>query len=147
MSNHSSKAIVNKVLRQITESKELSQEITLALHAVFRDTLFEALHISESKSVAKVRSDSGRVMFRVSDLCLRPEHREESEEVEEDTHTCLLFPNYCSCEIFLKGVIIESNLVMCRHLLAVAISNALNMTENIQLNDQDFAEHHYSWIA
>ncbi|OBZ91455.1 Zinc finger SWIM domain-containing protein 7 [Choanephora cucurbitarum] len=145
-----SKAIVNKLLRQITEAKELQPETVLTLHAVFRDTLFEALHISESKSgrclvVAKIQSDSGRVIFRVSDLCLRPEI--ESEELDEHTHTCLLFPNYCSCDTFVKGVILESSALMCRHLLAVAISHALNRTETIQLNDQDFAEHYYSWIA
>ncbi|KAI8377152.1 hypothetical protein EDC96DRAFT_494678 [Choanephora cucurbitarum] len=145
MSNHSSKAIVNKLLRQITEAKELQPETVLTLHAVFRDTLFEALHITESKSVAKIQSDSGRVMFRVSDLCLRPEI--ESEELDEHTHTCLLFPNYCSCDTFVKDVILESSAMMCRHLLAVAISHALNRTETIQLNDQDFAEHYYSWIA
>ncbi|KAI8054931.1 uncharacterized protein B0P05DRAFT_560809, partial [Gilbertella persicaria] len=100
--------------------------------------------------VAKVKSNSGRVVFRVSDLCLYPEEervgKEKEDEEIENIFTCLLFPRHCSCETFLKEVILQDKSIMCRHLLAIMISHALNISENIQLNDEDFAEHYYSWV-
>ncbi|KAI7904095.1 uncharacterized protein BX663DRAFT_355413 [Cokeromyces recurvatus] len=83
----------------------------------------------EMCAVKKYQSESGRVIYRVSDACL-----ELKNKYRKDMFTCLLLPRHCTCDIFLKQVIIEDKMVMCRHLLAAILSDILNMFEFEQLN-------------
>lgn len=61
-------------------------------------------------TVKKVQSESGRFLYRVSDLCLYPE--EKPDVYERDTFTCFLSPRHCSCDAFLEHVVIDSSRIM-----------------------------------
>ncbi|KAI9472205.1 MAG: hypothetical protein EXX96DRAFT_611454 [Benjaminiella poitrasii] len=137
-----SNVLIDKIINELYEAKELKEDFISILYAIFQDTLYEALHIAENNSVKKYQSESGRTVYRVSDACLQLKNK-----YRKDTFTCLLLPRHCTCDNFLKQVVIDDTMVMCRHLLAAILSDVLDILEFEQLNNELFAENYYNWIG
>ncbi|KAG1054692.1 hypothetical protein G6F46_008657 [Rhizopus delemar] len=97
--------ILEKVIQQIKEEQELTEDTTHALYAFFDDQLYESIHIAES----------------------------EAE------------PKYCSCKEFLDQVVCNEETLLCRHVLAVILSEVFNSYKSSMVDDITFAEEYYKF--
>ncbi|PHZ09573.1 uncharacterized protein RHIMIDRAFT_240692 [Rhizopus microsporus ATCC 52813] len=135
-------AILDNVIRQVKERQEFDQDSIHVLHSLFKEYLFESIHIAESKSVTKICCESGRYLFNVSDHCLYSKE-EEKDEYSRDIFLCTIEPRYCSCKEFFDRVLCHKDLLMCRHLLAVIISDIFDMHQVVNIDNITFAEEYY----
>ncbi|KAI8641652.1 hypothetical protein BD408DRAFT_417700 [Parasitella parasitica] len=59
----------------------------------------------------------------------------------------MIAPRYCNCDKFMDGVIFGNEMTMCRHILAVSLSESLQLLEINALEDNAFAQEYKRWFS
>uniref|UniRef100_T1KHA1 SWIM-type domain-containing protein n=1 Tax=Tetranychus urticae TaxID=32264 RepID=T1KHA1_TETUR len=93
---------------------------------LFGDDLVNAFDLIDKKRIYLVRSDSGRQVFKVL------------SKDGANYYICYTHAYYCTCPAF-KHKVITSDLVMCKHLTATRIADAMGLVEIENINDQQMA--------
>ncbi|XP_065830416.1 zinc finger SWIM domain-containing protein 7-like [Oscarella lobularis] len=113
-------------VRKEKESNEngLSDSLLSALNCIFGQSLVYALDLVDKKSVTKYTCPSGRSTFKVVGS-------------SGDVYTCLLNSNYCTCPSYVYTVLVKRDVLMCKHVLAMHLSVALDACTAREISDSD----------
>ncbi|CAO0789632.1 unnamed protein product [Mucor circinelloides] len=141
---HYSDELIDLIFKRLEEEGILTKETTLRLYSIFDKTLLESLQLTEGKQVTKIQSESGRTLYRVSNECIS---ELEDPAAQEITNTCMINPKYCNCDKFIQDVIFKNDMIMCRHILAVKLSESLKLFETNHLRDKMFAQEYKRWLS
>ncbi|KAI7878070.1 hypothetical protein K492DRAFT_197122 [Lichtheimia hyalospora FSU 10163] len=118
-----------------TVTAELAQQ----LFELFEITLHDSFYLIDNNAVERAQCQAGRVIYRVSDACF------QNDDQPNTWYTCFPHPRYCSCIEFRNEILCERTTLMCRHLLAVALVDALDLLPGEPIDDEEFAEIMYRW--
>ncbi|XP_068748825.1 zinc finger SWIM domain-containing protein 7-like [Montipora capricornis] len=105
---------------------QLTDELLSALHFVFHQPLLHALDLVDQKKVTKLTSTSGRVLYQV-------------EGSSNRVYNCLITGEFCTCPSYTYTVLVKTESLMCKHLLAVHLAEALGECTNKAIRDEEFA--------
>ncbi len=99
-----------EVRRETQENRHISDDLMLALHFLFHQTLPQALDLVDRKHVSHCVCPSGRELYRVQGSGQR-------------IYTCLVSSNYCSCPSFVYTVlhVVREDSLVCKHMLVVQL--------------------------
>lgn len=97
------------------------------LHFIHQASFVSALELVDSGSVSHMLSPSGRSVYQVIGSSGTP-------------YTCFSTSNYCSCPAFTFSVLHKENHIMCKHRLAVKISDITGKTKVVNISDQQLAD-------
>ncbi|SAL97429.1 hypothetical protein [Absidia glauca] len=141
MNEQQSESLLNEVLGTIQHSKEMTYDQVRVLHCLLGNTVVEALHLIDTDSVARLEcgDQAKRHLYRIQDTVEAPKEKKE-------TQLCFLLPRHCTCGVFLSSVICEQKALVCRHVLAALLFEALQRQQGIiTLDEETFAEILYTW--
>ena len=123
--------LVKEIANERNDSEEdstvPSDELLLALHVAFPQTLQQALDLVDRNSVTKVVSASGRELFQVKGSSGR-------------IYTCLMTSEFCTCPSYTYYVLMKEEVLMCKHVLAVYVAQNLQNLNERSVSDDDFAK-------
>ncbi len=125
-----------EVRRETQENGHISDDLMAALHFLFHQTLPQALDLVDRKHVSHCVCPSGRELYRVQGSGQR-------------TYTCLVSSNYCSCPSFVYTVLVREDSLMCKHMLAMQLAQAMAAAQEVAVSDEEFAEllGSNAWVA
>lgn len=106
------------------EHESLTDDILSALHVVFQAPLLPALDLVDHHKVTRLTSPSGRTVCQVIGSSGTP-------------YTCLTSTNYCDCPAYQFSVLKNEDQLMCKHLLAVHLSIAMEKCGEQSVTDED----------
>ncbi|XP_056602497.1 zinc finger SWIM domain-containing protein 7 isoform X2 [Triplophysa dalaica] len=109
--------------RTYTQTKHIPDDLLIALRFVFGPCALQALDLVEKHSVKCVTSPSGRKVFQVLGGSGR-------------LYTCYSSCHYCPCPAFSFSVLRRNESLMCKHLLAACLSQAMGLCHQEQVSDQ-----------
>ncbi|KAI6648826.1 Zinc finger SWIM domain-containing protein 7 [Oopsacas minuta] len=119
--------LFQEVKEQWTTDGEISDGLMRDLLTVFPNSLFPALDLVDHKAVTRLKSTSGRCVYEVA-------------SVSEQSYSCLLEANFCPCSSFHYSVLSKDEAIMCKHLLAIHISVALDIVSHIGVTNRSLTE-------
>jgi len=121
--------VADQLFSEVRLAKEqhgrLTDEILSALHFVFHQPLLHALDLIDQKNVIKLTTPSGRSLYQVVG---------SSNQV----YNCLITGEFCTCPSYTFTVLVKMESLMCKHLLAVHLAEALGECRNRDISDEDF---------
>ncbi|XP_076345462.1 zinc finger SWIM domain-containing protein 7-like isoform X2 [Tachypleus tridentatus] len=104
----------------------MTDEVLTALNFIFHGLLLPAMELVDQRNVKHVVSCSGRELFQVYEssgvFCL-----------------CLKSSNYCSCQYYKYSILRRGDHLMCKHMLASRLSEAMELCQEIQYTDETVA--------
>ncbi|CAH1802235.1 unnamed protein product [Owenia fusiformis] len=125
--NESLKQLFEEVKQVYTQKQSIPDSLLSALNFVFKSPLLPALDLVERRCVTMVTSPSGRCVYQVVGSSGTP-------------YTCLLSCDYCGCPAYKFSVIKRGDHIMCKHILAVHLSDAMGLTKELISTDLDLAD-------
>uniref|UniRef100_A0A672GIT4 Zinc finger, SWIM-type containing 7 n=1 Tax=Salarias fasciatus TaxID=181472 RepID=A0A672GIT4_SALFA len=93
---------------------------------IFGSSALQALDLVDQRSVTCVSSPSGRKAFQVAGGSGR-------------LYTCFLSCHYCPCPAFAYTVLRRNGGLLCKHLLAVYLCQAMAVTQQDSVSDQQMS--------
>lgn len=105
----------------------IRDEDLLALKCMCGPNLLSALDILDKSAVELHTTPSGRTAYIV-------------RGTSRNTYLCLKAENFCSCLSFQYTVLNRRDSVMCKHLLAVHVAEAIRGAVVKEVSDEDLAE-------
>uniref|UniRef100_A0A672GZ92 Zinc finger, SWIM-type containing 7 n=1 Tax=Salarias fasciatus TaxID=181472 RepID=A0A672GZ92_SALFA len=96
------------------------------LKFIFGSSALQALDLVDQRSVTCVSSPSGRKAFQVAGGSGR-------------LYTCFLSCHYCPCPAFAYTVLRRNGGLLCKHLLAVYLCQAMAVTQQDSVSDQQMS--------
>ncbi|NP_001077009.1 zinc finger SWIM domain-containing protein 7 [Danio rerio] len=115
--------LLKDLQRTYSEIKQIPDDLLIALRFVFGPCALQALDLVDQHSVTCVSSPSGRKAFQVLGGSGR-------------LYTCFTSCHYCPCPAFSFTVLRRNESLMCKHLLAVVLSQAMGLCQQEQVSDQ-----------
>ncbi|XP_038062124.1 zinc finger SWIM domain-containing protein 7-like [Patiria miniata] len=100
----------------------LPEDLLSALHFVFKAPLLQALDLVDNKSVTKITCPAGRIAFQVLGSSGIP-------------YICLPSSNFCSCQYYSFTVLKRNDVDLCKHVLAVLLSCAMEVCQEQQVSN------------
>ncbi|XP_006138762.1 zinc finger SWIM domain-containing protein 7 isoform X2 [Pelodiscus sinensis] len=123
-------AVAEELLREIKkafqETSHVPDELLLALKFIFGSSAVAALDLVDQHSVSRVVSPSGRAVYQVLG---------SSGKV----YTCYAACHFCTCPAFAFSVLRKNDSLLCKHLLAVYLSQAAGVCQELSVSDQHLA--------
>ncbi|KAG9486031.1 hypothetical protein GDO78_008887 [Eleutherodactylus coqui] len=119
--------LLREIKQNYQETSQISDEHLLGLKFIFGPTALYALDLVDQCSVTHVTSPSGRSTFQVTG---------SSSKV----YTCYKACHYCSCPAFSFSVLRRNDSLMCKHILAVYISQAIGRCQDLSVSDNHMSE-------
>ncbi|XP_043858651.1 zinc finger SWIM domain-containing protein 7 [Dromiciops gliroides] len=121
---------VEEILSEIAATHgataQVPDELLLALKFLFGPSAVQALDLVDRHSVTRVSSPSGRTIYQVLG---------SSGKV----YTCFASCHYCSCPAFEFSVLRKSDSLLCKHLLAVYLSLALGVCQDLSVSNKQLS--------
>ncbi|XP_016051995.1 PREDICTED: zinc finger SWIM domain-containing protein 7 [Miniopterus natalensis] len=105
----------------------LPDEHLLSLKFVFGSSALQALDLVDRQSITLVSSPSGRRVYQVLGSSGK-------------TYTCLASCHYCSCPAFAFSVLRKSESLLCKHLLAVYLSQVMGTCQQLSVSDKQLTD-------
>ncbi|XP_055729379.1 zinc finger SWIM domain-containing protein 7-like [Salvelinus fontinalis] len=108
------------------EKTKIPDDLLIALRFVFGSCALQALDLVDQRSVTCVSSPSGRRAYQViggSGLL----------------YTCYTSCHYCSCPAFAYTVLRRNESLLCKHILAAYLSQAMELSQQEALSDQQMS--------
>ncbi|KAI8336808.1 hypothetical protein BC941DRAFT_471328 [Chlamydoabsidia padenii] len=141
MNDQRAESLLNEIIGTIQDSGKLTYDQIRVLHCLLGNTVVESLHLLDTNSVTRL--DCGeqvkRRLYSIEDTLDSPKEKREKQ-------LCFLFPRHCSCGYFLSSVVCEQTALLCRHILAALLFEALGQQQGITTLDEDaYAEVLYTW--
>ncbi|XP_078080650.1 zinc finger SWIM domain-containing protein 7 isoform X2 [Mustelus asterias] len=115
--------LLKRVKRVYQELSQLTDELLLALKFVFGPAALNALELVDQRSVTLVHSPSGRSLYQVEG---------SSGQVYHCLSSCL----YCSCPAFMYSVLRRNDNILCKHILAVYLCQAMGAYHQLAVSDK-----------
>ncbi|XP_061817959.2 zinc finger SWIM domain-containing protein 7 [Nerophis lumbriciformis] len=120
-------AVAEQLFRDIhniyQETSQIPDDLLIALTFVFGQWAVQALDLVDQHSVTCLSSPSGRKAFQVTggSGCL---------------YTCFASCHYCPCPAFAYMVLRRNKGLLCKHILAVYLCEAMGVTHTQSVPDQ-----------
>lgn len=108
-------------------STQIPDELLLSLEFVFGSSAIQALDLVDRESVTLISSPSGRRVYQVLGSSGK-------------TYTCLASCHYCSCPAFSFSVLRKSDSLLCKHLLAIYLSQLLRNCQQLHVSDKQLTD-------
>ena len=120
--------LFSEVGRIYKETKTLPDSVLSALHFMFPGgSLAQALDLVEKQCVSKLVSPSGRCMYQVVGSTGTP-------------YACFTTSVYCGCYAYRYSVLKRGDHPMCKHVLAINLSNTMGLTKSQEVTDKELAD-------
>lgn len=117
--------LFTEVGRIYKETKTIPDNVLSALHFVFPGgSLVQAMDLVEKQSVSRLASPSGRDLYQVIGSTGTP-------------YMCFTTSEFCSCYSYRYAVLKKSEHAMCKHVLAIRLSEAMGLTKYQEVSDQE----------
>uniref|UniRef100_A0A8C4W2W8 Zinc finger SWIM-type containing 7 n=1 Tax=Gopherus evgoodei TaxID=1825980 RepID=A0A8C4W2W8_9SAUR len=96
------------------------------LKFVFGSSAVAALDLVDQHSVTRIVSPSGRAVYQVLGSSGK-------------LYTCYASCHFCTCPAFAFSVLRKNNSLMCKHILAMYLSQATGACQELSVSDQQLA--------
>lgn len=106
------------------ETSRIPDDMLVALKFVFGPCALQALDLVDQRSVTCVSSPSGRRAFQVTGGSGR-------------MYTCFVSCHFCPCPAFAYKVLRRNEGLLCKHILAVYLSQAMGVTQQDCMSDEE----------
>ncbi|XP_005870254.2 PREDICTED: zinc finger SWIM domain-containing protein 7 [Myotis brandtii] len=106
---------------------DVPDEHLLLLKFVFGSSALQALDLVDRQSITLISSPSGRHVYQVLGSSGK-------------TYTCLASCHYCSCPAFAFSVLRKSDSLLCKHLLAVYLSQIMGTCQQLSVSDKQLTD-------
>ncbi|XP_023983520.1 zinc finger SWIM domain-containing protein 7 [Physeter macrocephalus] len=124
-------AVVEELLSEMAaaarDGAPIPDEHLLSLKFVFGSSAVQALDLVDRQSVTLISSPSGRRVYQVLGSSGR-------------TYVCLASCHYCSCPAFAFSVLRKSDSLLCKHLLAVYLSQVMRTCQQLSVSDKQLTD-------
>ncbi|XP_052103349.1 zinc finger SWIM domain-containing protein 7-like isoform X4 [Mytilus californianus] len=110
----------------VERSRECLQRFWKKLSFVYQSPLLPALDLVDHRNVSHMTSPSGRSVYQVIGSSGTP-------------YTCFTTSLYCSCPAFRYSVLMKDDHLMCKHVLAIKLSEAMKLTKTLEVTDDEMA--------
>ncbi|XP_026184625.1 zinc finger SWIM domain-containing protein 7 [Mastacembelus armatus] len=123
-------AVAEQLFRDIQkthqESSQIPDDLLIALKFVFGPCALQALDLVDQRSVTCLSSPSGRKAFQVmgGSGCL---------------YTCFVSCHYCPCPAFAYAVLRRNEALLCKHILAIYLCQAMGVALQESVSDQQMS--------
>ncbi|KAM7398428.1 hypothetical protein PAMA_006374 [Pampus argenteus] len=108
------------------ETSQIPDDLLIALKFVFGSCALQALDLVDQRSVTCLSSPSGRKAFQVMGGAGR-------------LYTCFLSCHYCPCPAFAYTVLRRNEGLLCKHILAAYLCQAMGVTQQEGATDQQMS--------
>ncbi|KAG7516202.1 zinc finger SWIM domain-containing protein 7 [Solea senegalensis] len=105
------------------ETSQIPDDLLIALKFIFGPCALPALDLVDQHSVTCLSSPSGRKVFQVTGGSGR-------------LYTCFVSCHYCPCPAFAHTVLRKNEGLLCKHILAVYLCQAMGVTQQDSVTDQ-----------
>ncbi|KAK9763034.1 Zinc finger SWIM domain-containing protein 7 [Basidiobolus ranarum] len=112
------------ILGRIGETQTITDENLVALYTLYKDVLLDALRLIDNNAIKKMVCPSKRKLYQIAD-----------PEADEP-----VLYEYCTCSAFLREVVIYKRNTLCKHLLAIRLSEALGTCSEVAISDKEFVD-------
>ncbi|EDO33107.1 predicted protein, partial [Nematostella vectensis] len=102
----------------------LTDELMSALYFVFHEPVLHGLDLVDRRSITKLVSPSGRTIYQVIGSA-------------GQMYTCLLSSDYCTCPSYTYTVLVKMDSILCKHLLAAHLAEALGNIKEKRVLDHE----------
>lgn len=119
--------LLKEVKKAFLETSHIPDELLLALKFVFGSSALYALDLVDQRSVTRVTSPSGRMVFQVLGSSGK-------------LYTCYSSCHYCSCPSFAFSVLKRNDSLLCKHVLAIYLSEALGACQERSASDKQMSQ-------
>ncbi|NXP88153.1 ZSWM7 protein, partial [Passerina amoena] len=93
------------------------------LKFIFGPSAVPALDLVDQRSVTRLRSPSGRILYQVLGSSGK-------------LYTCYSSCHFCTCPAFGFSVLQKSESLLCKHILAVYLSQALEACQELAVSEE-----------
>lgn len=124
LTNNPIRAASDEIFRQIAEQKHITDSQLASLYHLYPGIFEKALDLADTSAVTKFVCGT-KILFQVTGSAGFP-------------YIC--FEDYCSCPAFANSSIMHSDLICCKHQLAVAVVKALNTATPVQVAEEQFTQ-------
>ncbi|XP_023198143.1 zinc finger SWIM domain-containing protein 7 [Xiphophorus maculatus] len=114
------------IQKNYEETTQIPDDLLIALKFVFGTCALQALDLVDQRSVTCLSSPSGRKAFQVTGGSGR-------------LYTCFLSCHYCPCPAFTYTVLRRNQGLLCKHILAVYLCQAMAVTQQESVSDQQMS--------
>lgn len=114
------------IQKTFQEKTIIPDDLLIALRFVFGSCALQALDLVDQRSVTCVSSPSGRQAFQVLGASGR-------------LYTCFTSCHYCPCPAFAYTVLRRNESLLCKHILAVYLSQAIEVSQMESVSDQQMS--------
>ncbi|EFB15145.1 hypothetical protein PANDA_009722, partial [Ailuropoda melanoleuca] len=97
------------------------------LKFIFGSSAIQALDLVDRQSITLISSPSGRRVYQVLGSSGR-------------TYLCLASCHYCSCPAFAFSVLRKNDSLLCKHLLAVYLSQVTRTCRQLKVSDKQLTD-------
>ncbi|KAG5283975.1 hypothetical protein AALO_G00021580 [Alosa alosa] len=118
--------LLKDIEKSYKERAQLPDDLLIALRYVFGSCALQALDLVDQRSVTCVSSPSGRRVFRVMGG-------------SGQRYTCFTSCHYCPCPAFSILVLKRNTSLLCKHILAAYLCQAMGLSQHEQVSDQDMS--------
>ncbi|AWP00399.1 putative zinc finger SWIM domain-containing protein 7 [Scophthalmus maximus] len=123
-------AVAEQLFRDIQKTYEdtsqIPDDLLIALKFVFGPCALQALDLVDQRSVTCLSSSSGRKAFQVIGG-------------SGHLYTCFVSCHYCPCPAFAYTVLRRNEGLLCKHILAVYLCQAIGVTQQESVSDQQMS--------
>ncbi|CAM1308716.1 ZSWIM7 (predicted) [Pycnogonum litorale] len=123
--------VVEQLLKEVEkvfgERKKLTNELMQSLHFIFGKPLPQALDLVDKHNVKIIQSCSGRRLYQITGSVGTP-------------YVCFRSSNYCSCPAYTYSVLKKQDYIMCKHVLAAKLSDAMGLCDVWEVGDETMAQ-------
>uniref|UniRef100_A0A8C9AQ35 Zinc finger SWIM-type containing 7 n=1 Tax=Prolemur simus TaxID=1328070 RepID=A0A8C9AQ35_PROSS len=122
-------AVVEELLSEMAAAVQESARIFLfpRLKFVFGSSAIQALDLVDRQSITLISSPSGRRVYQVLGSSGK-------------TYICLASCHYCSCPAFAFSVLRKGESLLCKHLLAVYLSQVMRTCQQLCVSDKQLTD-------
>ncbi|XP_047462555.1 zinc finger SWIM domain-containing protein 7 [Mugil cephalus] len=123
-------AVAQQLFRDIQktyqETSQIPDDLLIALKFVFGSCALQALDLVDQRLVTCLSSPSGRKAFQVVGGSGR-------------LYTCFSSCHYCPCPAFTYTVLRRNEGLLCKHILAIYLCQAMAVTQQDSVSDQQMS--------
>lgn len=118
--------LLKEVEQEYKATRNINSRLLSALNCVFGKPLLAALDLVDKEAVVKYTSPSGKVVYQVKNSAGK-------------TYTCPVSLQFCPCLSFAYGVLKRSELITCKHILAIHLCKAMNKCQNEEMTEEQLS--------
>ncbi|NWV60653.1 ZSWM7 protein, partial [Malurus elegans] len=121
-------AVAEELLREIKKAfQETSHDTSSSrLKFIFGSCAVPALDLVDQRSVTRLRSPSGRILYQVLGSSGK-------------LYTCYSSCHFCTCPAFGFSVLQKNESLLCKHILAVYLSRAMGACQELSVSEEQLA--------